>query len=70
MSKLDDALGRLERAVARVEKALDAMGENERTRIATLVAAQADYSALAATTDRVASRLDAAIIRLDRALEG
>ncbi len=70
MSKLEDAVDRLERAVARLEDAVNRVGESEENRLAALVAVKADYAALASTTERVAARLDAAIGRLDRALEG
>ena len=69
MSKLDDAVTRLERAVARLEKAAGRAGEGEKNGRAALAAAKADYATLLATTDNVAVRLDAAIGRLDRALE-
>jgi hypothetical protein len=35
-----------------------------------LATARADYAALQQTTESVAARLDAAILRIDRALEG
>jgi exonuclease VII small subunit len=70
MSKLDDAVKRLERAVARLEKAASRVADGDKTRHGALAAAQADYAALLDTTESVATRLDAAILRLDRALEG
>jgi hypothetical protein len=69
MGNLGEAVTRLERAVARLEKAAGRSGEGERTRHIALAGAKADYAALLATTDSVAARLDAAIGRLDRALE-
>jgi exonuclease VII small subunit len=69
MGKLDDALKRMERAVARLEKAAVRLADGDGTRPGALAATKADYAALLATTDSVASRLDAAILRLDRALE-
>lgn len=70
MSKVEDAMDRLERAVMRLENAMDRLGQSDENRAAALTAAKADYAALATTTERVAARLDAAIGRLDRALEG
>ncbi len=70
MSKVEDAVDRLERAVMRLENAMDRLGQSDENRDAALTAAKADYAALATTTERVAARLDAAIGRLDRALEG
>lgn len=68
---MGDALGRLERAVARLEKAASHAGQHDKTKnAAALATAKADYAALAATTESVAARLDAAIGRLDRVLEG
>jgi len=69
MGKTTEALGRLERAVARLEKAAR-LGDGEKTRNGALQAMKADYAALVATTETVAARLDAAIGRLDRVLEG
>ena len=45
------------------------LGDGEKTRNGALQAMKADYAALVATTETVAARLDAAIGRLDRALE-
>lgn len=70
MSKLEDAITRLERAVVRLERAAGRLAEGDRTQHAALVAAKADYAALSAISDGVAARLDAAIGRLDRVLEG
>jgi exonuclease VII small subunit len=70
MGKLEDAVKRLERAVARLEKALGRAADADAARHGALSAAQADYAALLETTESVAGRLDAAILRLDRALEG
>jgi hypothetical protein len=55
--------------VARLEKAAGRAGDGEKNGRVALAAAKADYAALLATTDSVASRLDQAIGRLDRALE-
>lgn len=70
MGKLDDAVKRLERAVARLEKAAPRAADGDKARPGALAAVKADYAALLETTESVASRLDAAILRLDRALEG
>jgi exonuclease VII small subunit len=70
MSKLEDAVKRMERAVARLEKAAARVADGDKTPRGALAAAQADYAALLDTTENVATRLDAAILRLDRALEG
>jgi hypothetical protein len=66
MGKVQDALNRLEGAVALLERASGGVDEAARR----LVAAQADYDALVETTDGVAARLDVVIGRLDRVLEG
>lgn len=65
MGKVQDALNRVEAALARLERASLAGGNGHRPG-----AAQADHAALAEITDSVARRLDAVIGRLDRALEG
>ncbi len=70
MNKLEEAMDRLERAVMRLEGSMDRVGQSDESHAAALTAAKADYAALATTTERVAARLDAAIGRLDRALEG
>jgi hypothetical protein len=70
MASLEDAVKRLERAVLRLEQASDGMGERGAAHNGALAAARADYAALQQTTESVASRLDAAIMRIDRALEG
>lgn len=69
MATLDDAVKRLDRAVARLEKASDGV-DPDRAQDEALAHAKADYAALLETTNSVAARLDAAIARLDRALEG
>jgi hypothetical protein len=70
MSRLDDALKRLERAIDRLETAASGSGDGAAARIGAVAAAKAEYTALLETTEMVATRLDAAILRLDRALEG
>ncbi len=70
MGKLDEAMRRLEGAVARLEKAAGRVADGDAARHGALAAAKADYATLLDTTDSVALRLDAAILRLDRALEG
>jgi exonuclease VII small subunit len=69
MARLDEAVKRLDRAVARLEKAASRLAEREKTSRGASVA-KGDYAALLETTETVAARLDAAILRLDRALEG
>jgi hypothetical protein len=56
--------------VTRLEKAAARLADGGKTRNGALAAMKADYAALMATTETVAARLDAAIGRLDRALEG
>jgi len=70
MGRLDEAVKRLEDAVERLEKAATRAAESDATQNGALAAAKADYAALLQTTENVAVRLDAAIVRLDRALEG
>lgn len=67
MSRLEEAARRLERAVARLEGAVGHMAAGDSPRLTT---ARDDYPSLADATATVAQRLDAAIERLDRALEG
>lgn len=69
MSRLDEAVRHLERAIARLESAASQSADGP-VALGAVAAAKADYSALLETTEMVASRLDAAILRLDRALEG
>lgn len=70
MGKLEDAMARLERAIARLERAADRVTQGEKSEHAALAAAQADYATLSTMNDSIAARLDAAIGRLDRVLEG
>jgi exonuclease VII small subunit len=70
MSRLDEAVRHLERAIARLESAASRNADRTVAGSGAVAAAKADYSALLETTEMVASRLDAAILRLDRALEG
>jgi exonuclease VII small subunit len=70
MSRLDEAVRHLERAIARLETAASRSADGTMAGNGAVAAAKADYSALLETTEMVASRLDAAILRLDRALEG
>jgi exonuclease VII small subunit len=70
MANLEEAMKRLERAVLRLEKASERMDERGMAHNGALAAAKADYAALQQTTDSVAARLEAAIQRIDRALEG
>ena len=70
MSRLDEAVRRLERAIARLESTASRNLDGATARHGAVAAVRADYTALLETTEMVASRLDAAILRLDRALEG
>ncbi|HWI26037.1 MAG TPA: hypothetical protein VN668_03650 [Stellaceae bacterium] len=70
MARLEDAVKRLERAVMRLEQASLQQGDADAARNGPLATAQSDYAALLETTETVAARLDAAILRLDRVLEG
>ncbi len=66
MAKVQDALSRLEAAIARLERA--ALGAAEAAR--RPVAAKADYDALAETTDAVAGVSMPWSGGIDRMLEG
>jgi len=71
MKRLEEAARRLEAAVARLERVASRSGGNaaETRRLAAALAeAQADNGALERTTAQVATRLDAAISRLDAVL--
>lgn len=70
MGKLEDTMTRLERAVLRLERAAGRVADGDKAQHAALMAAKAEYAALSAVSDGVAARLDAAIGRLDRVLEG
>ena len=63
MTKMEQAIRRLEQAVARLEQAARRAADGE-------AAVKAEFTALADTTQGVASRLDAVIGRLNRVLEG
>lgn len=71
LTKIAEAADRLERAVLRLESAMEQAepnGGNPRLE-AELATAKAQYAALSRLTQTVASRLDGAILRLDRVLE-
>jgi len=70
MNKVVEAAKRLERAVIRLEAAMERAEDGpERTAAASALAeARAQYAALSKVTQLVASRLDQAIVRLDRTL--
>jgi hypothetical protein len=72
LSRVIEAAKRLERAVLRLEAAMEqAGGAGDRAGLErALVDAKAQYASLSRVTETVASRLDQAIGRLDRALEG
>jgi hypothetical protein len=72
MKRMEDAARRLEEAVARLERAAgrpsgDHKAESRRL-AAALAEAKAERAALEDTTTQVASRLDAAIVRLNAVL--
>ena len=67
MSRLDEAVKRLDGAVDRLEESLAAAlrrDANSESLASELEAARRDFAALAATTDEVSSKLDHAIGRL------
>jgi adenylosuccinate lyase len=70
MGKLEDVMARLERAIARLEQTADRVIQGEKSKHAALQASQADEATLSAINESIAARLDAAIGRLDRVLEG
>ena len=71
LSRVIDAAKRLERSVLRLEAAMvHASGAVDSASLAKALAdAKAQYASLSRVTETVASRLDQAIGRLDRALE-
>jgi hypothetical protein len=72
LSRVVEAAKRLERAVLRLEAAMGhGGGTPDRAALErALVDAKAQYASLSHVTQTVASRLDQAIGRLDRVLEG
>jgi len=73
MTRLDDAIKRLDGAVDKLEDSLaDALnrGGSTESLAAELAAAKRDYAELAATTDEVSQKLDATIGRLKFVLDG
>jgi hypothetical protein len=70
LHKIAEAADRLERAVLRLEAAMESMDTAMRPDLqAALAGAKAQYAALAKVTHAVATRLDHTILRLDRVLE-
>ena len=74
LTKIAEAADRLERAVLRLEAAMELdqaepIGGNRHHLQAELANAKAQYAVLARLTQTVASRLDGTILRLDRVLE-
>lgn len=72
MSKLDEAIKRLDGAADRLEESLTAAlgrGGSSEMLAAELAAAKRDYAALAETTDVVSAKLDTAIGRLKFVLD-
>lgn len=71
MSRLVTARDRLDKAVARLEAALDGLGDaaGDAALKAELAAVKRDYAALAATATEVDSRLQRTIGRLELVLE-
>ena len=71
LSRVIEAAKRLERAVLRLEAAMEHARPKDRAGLdLALAEARAQYASLSQVTETVASRLDRAIGRLDRALEG
>lgn len=71
LSRVIEAAKHLERAVLRLEAAMEHGGGGDRAGLERALAdAKAQYASLSRVTETVASRLDQAIGRLDRALEG
>jgi ABC-type branched-subunit amino acid transport system substrate-binding protein len=72
LSRVVEAAKRLERAVLRLEAAIEQTGGGtDRAGLQRALAdAKAQYASLSQVTQTVASRLDQAIGRLDRVLEG
>ncbi|MDA0340777.1 MAG: hypothetical protein O3B74_04170 [Proteobacteria bacterium] len=72
MSKLDEAIKRLDGAADGLETSLTAAlarGGSSEMLVTELAAAKQDYAALAATTDEVSAKLDTAIGRLKFVLD-
>lgn len=72
MSRLDEAVKRLDGAVDRLEQSLAAAlrrDSGDGSLAGELEAARRDYAALAATTDEVSTKLDKAIGRLKFVLD-
>jgi HAMP domain-containing protein len=71
MSRLEEALARLERAVARLEAA-SAIGtpDAEPSAALRLVESEAEKQRLRQTADEIAARVDHALGRVARVLEG
>jgi len=72
LTKIAEAADRLERAVLRLEAAMEQaepIGGDRHNLEAELASAKAQYAAMARLTQSVASRLDGTILRLDRVLE-
>jgi hypothetical protein len=72
LSRVIEAAKRLERAVLRVEAAMEhTVAPADGAGLARALAdAKAQYASLSRVTETVASRLDQAIGRIDRVLEG
>ncbi|HEV3178735.1 MAG TPA: hypothetical protein VGZ72_22275 [Stellaceae bacterium] len=72
LARVVEAAKRLERAVLRLEAAMEHAGEaGDRVSLERALAdAKAKYASLSQVTHTVAGRLDQAIGRLDRVLEG
>lgn len=72
LSRVIEAAKRLERAVLRLEAAMEhPVAPADRAGLARALAdAKSQYASLSQVTETVASRLDRAIGRIDRVLEG
>lgn len=72
MSKLEEAAQRLERAVSRLEaacKRFEASGGEDKQLALALSETRAEYEKLKDVADKVATRLDGAVERLNTVLE-
>ena len=72
MTRLDDSKKRLEEAMSRLEKTVEARlraNGADKEAAAALLRARSDYAALKQVTDTVRGRLDDTIVRLETVIE-
>ena len=72
MTRLDDSKKRLEEAMSRLEKTVEARlraNDADKEAAAALMRARSDYAALKQVTDTVRGRLDDTIVRLESVIE-